>query len=218
MKIGILGSGPVGLALGHGLVRLGHAIMLGTRDTQKPTLQTWLAESGPNGHLGSFAESAAFGEALFLCTGWTGTRKAIESAGLWNFRKKVVIDVTNPLDGKGPDAEGRLELAPGNSPSGGEQVQAWLQDAHVVKALNTVGNSLMVAPHLKEGIPTMFIAGNDTLAKKAVADLLSQMGWQDVVDIGAIEMSRCLEALCVLWCAYGFRTGSWGHAFRLLRE
>ena len=139
-------------------------------------------------------------------------------AGIWNFKKKVVIDVTNPLDGKGPDKAGRLELALRNAASGGEQIQAWLQDAHVVKAFNSIGNPYMIMPRFKEGEPTMFVAGNDDLAKKAVEDLLRQAGWKDVVDTGEIEMSRHLESLAVIWCAYGFRTGTWNHAFRLLRE
>ena len=39
-----------------------------------------------------------------------------------------------------------------------------------------------------------------------------------MIDIGAIEGSRELESLCILWCLYGFKTDTWNHAFKLLRK
>ncbi len=217
MKIAILGSGDVGLTLAAGFQQRGHQVMIGTRHTQKEGLQQWLAEHAAI-LAGTYSETAAFGDIVVLCTGWTGTKSAIELAGIWNFKKKIVIDVTNPLDGQGPDTEGRLHLATGHAKSGGEQVQRWLQESHVVKALNTIGNQSMVEPSFTEGTPAMFIAGNDDLAKLAVTDILGQLGWKDVIDTGDIAMSRHLEAMAVVWCAIGFRKGSWGHAFALLRK
>lgn len=218
MKVGILGSGEAGIALGRGLIRLGYNVMIGTRNTYKEKLQQWIRESGPKARLGTFAEATTYGDVVLLCTNWNGTQAAIEMAGIWNFSKKVVIDITNPLDGKGPDVAGRLHFAPGSLPSGGERVQAWLPGAHVVKALNSIGHQHMIAPQFQEEAPTMLIAGNDSLAKKAVEDILIKLGWQDVVDVGNIEMSAHLESLSVIWCAIGFRTGQWDHAFRLLRK
>ncbi|MCK7555096.1 NAD(P)-binding domain-containing protein [Chitinophaga sedimenti] len=218
MKVGILGSGVVGRTLAGGLSRIGNHVMIGTRDIQKEELQAWREQDKEKHKLGSFKEASIFGELIVLCTQWTGTKNVIEQAGIWNFKNKVIVDVTNPLDGKGPDENGRVHFAALNSASAGEQVQAWLPDSHVVKALNCVGNIHMVAPKLEEGAPTMFIAGNDDLAKKAVTEILSKLGWQDVADMGGIEISRDIEALCVLWYAYGFRTGSWTHAFKLLKK
>ncbi|MGY1680783.1 NAD(P)-binding domain-containing protein [Geodermatophilus sp. SYSU D01176] len=34
---------------------------------------------------------------------------------------------------------------------------------------------------------------------------------------GGIEASRWLEAMCMAWVVHGARTGTWGHAFELLR-
>lgn len=219
MKIGILGAGDVGTTLAGGLAQRGHKVLIGTRNPSKEKLQQWLRNQPEGISTGSFSEAAAFGELLILCTRWSGTQAAIDKAGIWNFKGKILIDVTAPLAGKAPDQHGRLELNAGSSPSGGEQVQAWLQEAYVVKALNSIGHALMMDPHHNEEIaPTMFIAGNDELAKKAVTDLLFQMGWKDVADTGNISMSRHLEGLFVIWFAIGFRTGQWQHAFRLLRK
>lgn len=62
----------------------------------------------------------------------------------------------------------------------------------------------------------MFIAGNDDAAKGKVAGLLRDFGWE-TVDIGGIEGSRYLEAMCLAWVLYGVKSGAWRHAFKLLR-
>jgi predicted dinucleotide-binding enzyme len=61
----------------------------------------------------------------------------------------------------------------------------------------------------------MFIAGDDDAAKGTVTALLEETGW-DVADLGGIEASRYLEPMSLAWVAYGFRTGGWQHAFKLL--
>jgi hypothetical protein len=75
----------------------------------------------------------------------------------------------------------------------------------------------MVDPEFPGGTPDMFICGNDAAAKQTVADILSQFGW-NTVDIGDIAGSRLLEPLCILWVTYGLTTGTWNHAFALLRK
>jgi hypothetical protein len=57
----------------------------------------------------------------------------------------------------------------------------------------------MVNPEFAGGRPTMFICGNDASAKKTVAQILDQFGW-DAEDMGAVEAARAIEPLCGLWC------------------
>ncbi|MGZ4416168.1 MAG: hypothetical protein ACXVRZ_17590, partial [Gaiellaceae bacterium] len=66
-------------------------------------------------------------------------------------------------------------------------MQRALPDAKVVEAFNTIGN---VDTSFGEGKPTMLIAGDDESAKRTVGDVLTDFGWPDAVDIGAIEGSR----------------------------
>ena len=70
MKVGILGSGMVGQAIGSKVAELGHEVMLGTRDLTK--LQDWLGHVGGNARVSSFAETAAHGELLFNATSGGG--------------------------------------------------------------------------------------------------------------------------------------------------
>ena len=218
MKIGIIGSGAVGLTLATACIKAGHQVMVGTRDIQKKEITKWLEENPKSKGAGSFLETATFGEVIFLCTNWGGTKNALDLSGQAALKNKVVIDVTNPLDNQGPDSEGRLSFLVGHSASGGEMVQSWLPDSRVVKALNSIGYFHMDHPVFAEGEPTMFIAGNEAEAKKIAEQLLHQLGWNDVVDLGPIKISREIEPLCILWCAYGFRTGTWKHAFKLLKN
>jgi len=98
-----------------------------------------------------------------------------------------------------------------------ERVQRLLPDAHVVKAFNTVGNAFMFRPSFPGGPPDMFFCGNDADAKQKVATILKDFGW-GIVDVGGIESSRYLEAMCLVWVLSAIQTNSWNQAFKLLKK
>ncbi len=200
MDIGILGSGVVGQALARGLARHGHEVRIGTRKAA--------VEDLPVGPPQDVAENA---EMVFLSVLGTAAVEVAEDVRE-QLRGKILVDTTNPLD----LSTGRPGLFVGHTDSLGEQVQRAVPEAHVVKAYNTVGNALMVDPDLPGGPPSMFIGGDSDEAKLAVSALLESTGW-DVVDLGGIEASRYLEPMCIAWVLHGARTGTWNHAFRLLR-
>lgn len=215
MRVGILGTGDVGRVLASAMIAEGHEVKMGSRERENPKMKEWAQKHPQRASTGTFADAAEFAEMIFLCTLWTGTESAIELAGPPNFRGKILIDTTNPLLFE-TNAPPRLAL--GHTDSGGEQVQRWLPDAKVVKAFNIVGNAHMYKPHFPgDGPPTMFYCGNDAAAKKTVLNLLTKFGWESI-DIGGIQGSRLLEPLCILWVAYGIQTGTWNHAFKLLRK
>jgi predicted dinucleotide-binding enzyme len=214
MRVGILGTGDVGRVLGVGFARKGHEVKMGSRDPKNAKLAEFVKQAGPRGSGGTFAEAAAFGDVILLATLWTGTENALKLAGAKNFAGKVVMDATNPLV-FAPNAPPALER--GWNDSAGEQVQRWLPEAKVVKVYNIVGNSHMVDPQFPGGPPDMFICGNDAGAKATVTRICADFGWP-TIDIGGVEASRLLEPMCVLWVLYGIRTGSWNHAFKLLRK
>lgn len=213
MRIGILGSGEVGRALGRAFIACGHEVKLGAREAGNPRVKEWVGKTGAHASGGTFEEVAKFGEIIVLATLWTGTENALRLAGASNLAGKVVIDATNPLDFT--TVPPRLSI--GHTDSAGEQVQRWLTTARVVKAFNIIGNAHMFRPEFPSGPPDMFVCGNDDGAKRAVSQILNEFGWE-VIDLGGIEASRYLESLAMLWIAYGFRQKSWNHAFKLLRK
>jgi len=214
-NIGVLGTGSVGQALGAGFAALGHDVMMGSRDPGKEAVKAWVAGVGGRGRAGTFAEAARFGEVIVLATLWSGTEGALRLAGPESLRGKVVMDATNPLAAGKPGEPPGLER--GHADSGGEQVQRWLPGARVVKVYNTVGNPHMVNPQFPGGPPDMFLCGDDPAARETVAGFVRSFGWNPV-DLGGLEGARLLEPLAMLWIAYAFRTGTWNHAFKLLRR
>ena len=119
----------------------------------------------------------------------------------------------NPLDFSGGFPP---KLSISGEDSLGERVQRALPGANVVKAFNTIGNTYFVDPSFSEGQPTMLIAGDDAGAKRTVRDALADFGWSDTLDLGGIEGSRELEAICIAWVKIGGARGGWDHGFKLL--
>jgi len=212
-RVGVLGSGEVGRRLARGFGSRGHDVMIGSRDPGKPELREWLSGDGAGIEAGTFAQAAAHGELLVLAVLGNAADEAIADAGSDNFSGKVVIDAMNPLDFSGGFPP-KLSIA--GADSLGERIQRALPDAKVVKAFNTIGNAYFVDPSFSEGQPTMLIAGDDESAKRTVRDVLADFGWSDSVDIGGIESSRELEAICIAWVKIGGVRGAWDHGFKLL--
>jgi 8-hydroxy-5-deazaflavin:NADPH oxidoreductase len=212
-RVGVLGRGEVGRRLARGFQSRGHEVMIGTRDPGKPELHEWLSGEGRGVQAGTLAETAAHGELLVLAVLGNAAEQAIAEAGPDNFSGKVVIDAMNPLDfsvGFPP----RLSIT--GEDSLGERVQRVLPEAKVVKAFNTIGSPYFVDPDFSQGAPTMLIAGDDEEAKRTAADVLADFGWSDTIDIGGIEGSRELEAICIAWVKIGGARGAWDHGFKLL--
>jgi len=215
MKIGVLGTGDVGKSLGKGFITLGHEVKMGARSATNEKALAWAKEAGAKASAGTFADAASFGEIVVLATLGVANEEALLAAGPDRLRGKVVIDATNPLDFSGGIPP---KLAIVGNDSGGERVQKLLPGAHVVKAFNTVGNAFFFRPEFPGGPPDMFVAGNDDEAKKKVAGVIKDFGWGVVHDLGGIEASRYLEAMCMVWVISCIRGGTWNQAFKLLRK
>lgn len=213
MKVGVLGSGVVGQTLAAGFLQHGHEAMIGTREPAK--LAEW-KKAHPQGQVGGFSETAAFGDIVVLAVGGDVAANALQMAGPESLRGKIVMDATNPISG--PPDHGVLPLFTKSTESLMEQLQAEFREARLVKVFNSVGAGQMVNPEYAEGVrPTMFICGNDAAAKKTVTGILDQFGWE-AADMGTAASARAIEPLCMLWCVLGFTKNEWTHAFKLLRK
>ena len=212
MKIGVLGSGQVAKTLAAGFLKHGHDVRVGTRHADK--LAGWAAEH-PQATIGSFADTAKFGEVVVLAVKGSVAAEALRAAGANNLDGKTVIDVTNPI-ADAPPVNGVLKFFTTLDDSLMERLQREFPGAKLVKAFNSVGAAAMVNPQFKGGPPTMFMCGNDEGAKKTVNGILDQFGWQ-AEDLGGAEAARAIEPLCMLWCIPGFQKQDWVHAFKMLR-
>jgi predicted dinucleotide-binding enzyme len=213
IKVGILGSGIVGQTLANGFVKHGYEVMIGTNTASKrDELQS---KTHGKAKIGTFEDTAKFGEIVVLATKGTAAEAALKAAGVANLKGKTVIDTTNPIADAAP-VNGVLQYFTSQNESLMERLQALCAEAHFVKSFSCVGNAFMVNPDFNGIKPTMFICGNDAGAKKEVSAILDQFG-HDVADMGGVEAARAIEPLCMLWCIPGFLINSWTHAFRLMK-
>ncbi len=217
MQIGVLGTGVVGRTLGGKLVELGHEVRMGSRQAGNENAVEWAQGAGDGASEGTFADAAEFGELLVNATGGRVSVDALEMAGAENLAGKVLVDVSNALDfgGGGPPVVGVAA-----DDSLGERIQAAFPDARVVKALNTMNASLMVAPASIDESTNVFVCGDDDLAKATVIELLETFGWlsADIIDLGDISAARGAELYVALWVRLMGALGTPSFNIRVVRE
>jgi 8-hydroxy-5-deazaflavin:NADPH oxidoreductase len=212
-KVGILGSGEVGQAIGAGFANLGYEVKLGSRSPDSEKLKAWSSKTGKGSSTGSFSQTAAFGEVLVISTLGSAVQEAIGLAGSSHFAGKLVLDTTNPLDYSKGMPPG---LFVGLTDSLGEQIQRRVPEARVVKCFNTVPNSQMFHPSFKD--VEMLICGNEMAAKQQATAMIKEFGWKGTIDIGGIDGSRWLEAFVPLWVRTCVAVNSWDTLFKAVHS
>ncbi len=187
MKVGIIGSGNMGRAIGVRLAQLGHDVMFGARRSEQAAAA---AERAANGALaGSTDEAAAFGDVLV----WT-IRDPQPSAVLSNpetLDGKIVLDLNNR------DYANEVHQGAWFETAIAERLQDQAPKAKVVKALNTIAMEAFdtSSDALRSAGAQSFIAGKDKDAKAAVTKLLDDLGF-NAVDLGeGVAAMRAAEAL-----------------------
>lgn len=214
MDIGIFGTGIVGQTIGNRLIGFGHNVKMGSRLSNNGPARAWAKSAGRQASHGTFTEVAAFGEILFNCTAGRGSLSALEFAHTSDLNNKVLIDVANPLDySKGYPPT----LTVSNTDSLGEQIQRAHPLLRVIKALNTMNVDVMMHPERIHGLHDVFICGNDELAKSTVSELLLELGWESVVDLGDITNARGMEMVLPLWLSVQKKLGTNIFNFRVVK-
>ncbi|MDX2005009.1 MAG: NAD(P)-binding domain-containing protein [Meiothermus sp.] len=194
MKVGIIGSGKVGGAIGIGLAKRGHAVVFSSRDPLNPRAELLAAGA----QVRSVQETVHGAEVLVVALPWNILPEVL--GGLKGLEGKILIDATNRF--------GSFDK------SAGEELAALVPGVRVVKAFNTIGFEHMDAPAFAEK-PTMLLAGNDAEAKQTVARLAQELGFEPL-DAGPLSSSAALEAVARAWVGLTRAIGR-NFAFRILQ-
>lgn len=221
MKIGILGTGMVGHTIATKLVKNGHQVLMGSRSATNEKGVKWSSEIGALGSNGSFEDAAKFGDIIFNCTSGSFSIRVFESAGIDNFKDKIVIDLSNPLDMSKADWEKgippTLLKEYSNHTSLGEEIQKIIPEAYVVKTLNTLTHTLMVDGNALGEETDLFISGNSPSAKESVQRFIEEnFGWKSFVDLGGIRSARGVEQMLPIWLSLYLKKGHANFNFKII--
>jgi 8-hydroxy-5-deazaflavin:NADPH oxidoreductase len=190
MRIGIVGAGNVGQAIGHGWMAKGHDVVYGVRDPSRA--------ADPK-RSRKVADAVADAEVVVLAVMFHSAEAALQDCG--DLSGKILIDPTNPL----AIDEGGLKLAIGFETSSAEFVAARTA-ATVVKTLNQVGAAVLGNASAYSTRPIQFVASDDVDAKRVATRLVEDLGFE-VLDAGPLKAARLLEPMAMVWIDQSMRHG-----------
>jgi len=183
MKIGIIGSGKVGSALGAVWVKAGYEVMFSSRHIEDD--QSLADGLGAGASAGTPREAAAFGEVIIVSVPY-GALPDVGKVVADLIKGKVVIDTCNPF----PQRDG--EIADWAREMGAGLASAeLLSGARVVRAFNAIGAARMGSAYQEPGRIGMPIAGDDADAVAVASDLIREIGYEPVL-IGGLVMGKYL--------------------------
>jgi hypothetical protein len=183
LKVGMIGSGKVGSALGRVWAKAGYEVMFASRNLDND--KKLAADVGANARAGTAAEAATFGEVLVFAVPY-GALPELGKALQDSIKGKVVIDACNPF----PQRDG--EIANRAREKGAGVISAeLLPGARIVRAFNAVGAARMGKANEAPGRIGMPIAGDDKPAIEVASGMIRDIGYEPVL-IGGLAMGKYL--------------------------
>jgi len=183
VRIGIVGSGNVGTALGRLWARAGHQVMFSSRSLDAD--KTLARDIGANASAGLPREAVAFGDVILFAVPY----RALPDLGKElapALKGKIVIDACNPF----PDRDGDIANWAREKGAGLASAEL-LPGARIVRGFNAIPAAKMGAadkPPPRIGMP---IAGDDKGAIDVVTALVGEIGYEPVL-VGGLAMGRHL--------------------------
>ncbi|MCE7864613.1 MAG: NADP oxidoreductase [Bacteroidetes bacterium CHB5] len=183
MRIGIIGSGGIGLAFAKQVLNAGYEVII-SNSRGAHSLGEVVKQLGGNVRAGAVEEAAA-SEVIFLAVPWIQLPSVAKQITNWS--GKIVIDPINPVvppDYKMAELHGRASS---------EIVQELLPGAKLVKAFNTFTPQLLEASPIEgNGHRVLFYCGDDVSAKTIVKSIIDKIGFAGV-DTGTLKEGALLQ-------------------------
>jgi 8-hydroxy-5-deazaflavin:NADPH oxidoreductase len=186
MKIGIIGSGRQGGAIGLQWAKAGHQIVFSSRNPE--SLKDLVAQAGPGALAGTPQQAATFGDVVLVAVPY-GALPQVGRDYAHLMTGKIVIDVGNPRVDRDGEV-GKDGLARGTGVTSKEH----LPGVRLVRALNALSFTQVTKeahrPGEKLGIP---IASDDQEAIAVAVQLVTDAGFDPVV-VGGLARAREFDA------------------------
>jgi 8-hydroxy-5-deazaflavin:NADPH oxidoreductase len=178
--IGLIGAGHIGSQLARLAVKNSYDVVI-SNSRGPDTLSALILELGPRARAATPDEVAKAGDIVVV----TIPLKAHKSVPVGPLKGKVVIDTMNYY----PQRDGNMPELDNETTTTSELLQRHLPESKVVKAFNHIYAAQLTTDGKPAGTPhrrALVIAGDDAEAKKQVAHLLDQFGF-DTVDAGPLK-------------------------------
>jgi 8-hydroxy-5-deazaflavin:NADPH oxidoreductase len=190
MKLGIVGSGKAGSALGAWAAKAGYQVAFTARNESHA--RDAAQHAGHNAKALPLRELIDESQMILLTLPYAEVKKVLSPMRA-HLGRKIIVDVTNPIT---PDHKA---LVLGHTTSGAEEIAKLSMDISVVKAFNAVFAEVYASqnPKIDGQTISIFFAGDDAEAKQKVGELIERLGF-DAVDTGPLQNARYLEPLSLL--------------------
>ncbi len=187
LKIGMVGSGREGGALGTLFVKAGHPVMFSSRHPEE--LKGLVAGLGPLAQAGTVDEAIAFGDVMVVVVPYTAMEQIGQAHADAIAKKVLVIDVSNPIARR--DGEDLVKSV-GAQGGAGLMTAKLLPGAHLVRAFNAIGSGRLAELTHRAGDPVgVPIAGDDPKAIAVAESLIREIGFEPVL-VGGLAMGKHL--------------------------
>ncbi len=187
LKIGMVGSGREGSALGTALVKAGHPVMFSSRHPE--ALKDLVAGLGPLAQAGTVEQAIAFGDVVAIVVPYTAVEEIGKSHGRALASKVLVMDVSNPIARRDGDA---IVKWVGEQGGAGLATAKLLPGARIVRAFNAIGAGRVAVIAHRAGDPVgVPIAGDDVKAIAVAETLIREIGFEPVL-VGGLAMGKYL--------------------------
>ena len=177
--VGIVGAGRLGQAMARTALRADRSVVIA--NSRGPESLTSVVSTLGKGVSAGTVDQAAAARIVIIAVPWDRAPDALRGLE-WN--DQIVIDATN--DWSADDLNGRTSS---------ELVADLVPGAPVVKAGNTLGADVLGSdPQEAGGRRVIFVSGDDTDAKSAVASLFEDAGFA-AIDLGNLATGGAMQQI-----------------------
>jgi predicted dinucleotide-binding enzyme len=186
MKIGFIGSGNIGGAIGELLAKAGHEVLFSSRNPDN--LKPLVARVGSRARAGTPKEAIAFGDVVFIGVPYSSMPQIGQDyAGA--LKGKIVLDAGNPnVRRDGPIAEAAVAKGAGIATA------EHLPGARIVRAFNQLNFKVFLSEAHRAGdrvaVP---LAGDDKEALTVASRLVADAGFEPVV-VGPLAAGKSFDS------------------------
>jgi predicted dinucleotide-binding enzyme len=186
MKIGFIGSGNIGGAIGELFAKAGHEVFFSSRNPDN--LKALVARIGPRARAGTPKEAIAFGDVVFIGVPFSSMPQIGQDYAA-ALKGKIVLDAGNPNPRRdGPVAE------PAVAKGAGLATAELLPGARVVRAFNQLNFKVFLSEAHRAGDKVAVPLGADDQQALAVAARLVTDAGFEPVTVGSLAASKSFDS------------------------